>query len=221
MAIVPKGKVSKARRNSRKANWKISTPSMVECPHCHELKANHRVCKKCGYKMSHVKMIIAKDSCYRCGKDMNIAMIEANPSFQIYSPADFTKEQIDIANTSGANIKLSYSNQVKESYYANVCRCCNAFIGNFHMHDYYFSPHVKELDLGYYCYHCVEMEEQRIYEEKMKIQRLLNEKLVKDGHKTCPQCGARLLVRKSSHGYFYGCKNYPNCNYTENIILES
>ena len=40
MAIVPKGKVSKARRNSRKANWKISTPSMVECPHCHELKAN-------------------------------------------------------------------------------------------------------------------------------------------------------------------------------------
>ena len=54
-------------------------------------------------------------------------MIEANPSFQIYSPADFTKEQIDIANTNGANIKLRYSNQVKESYYANVCRCCNAF----------------------------------------------------------------------------------------------
>ena len=49
MAIVPKGKVSKARRNSRKANWKISTPSMVECPHCHELKASHRVCPKCGY----------------------------------------------------------------------------------------------------------------------------------------------------------------------------
>ena len=47
--IAPKGKISKARRNSRKANWKISTPSISECPHCHELKANHRVCKNCGY----------------------------------------------------------------------------------------------------------------------------------------------------------------------------
>lgn len=46
---VPKAKVSKARRNSRKANWKISTPSMMECPHCHEVKQTHKVCKKCGY----------------------------------------------------------------------------------------------------------------------------------------------------------------------------
>lgn len=46
---VPKAKVSKARRNSRKANWKISTPSMMECPHCHEQKLAHKVCAKCGY----------------------------------------------------------------------------------------------------------------------------------------------------------------------------
>jgi large subunit ribosomal protein L32 len=61
MAIVPKGKVSKARRNSRKANWKISTPSMVECPHCHELKANHRVCKKCGYYDGEQKVVVEKE----------------------------------------------------------------------------------------------------------------------------------------------------------------
>lgn len=46
---VPKAKVSKARRNSRKANWKISTPSMMECPHCHEQKLTHKVCSKCGH----------------------------------------------------------------------------------------------------------------------------------------------------------------------------
>ena len=46
---VPKIKVSKARRNSRKANWKVSTPSVVKCPHCHELKQPHQVCGKCGY----------------------------------------------------------------------------------------------------------------------------------------------------------------------------
>ena len=71
MAIVPKGKVSKARRNSRKANWKISTPSMVECPHCHELKANHRVCKKCGNSYHIVnRMPKVEGICDGCGSPL-------------------------------------------------------------------------------------------------------------------------------------------------------
>ncbi len=48
---VPKGKVSKARRDSRRhaENKKLSSANLVECPHCHELKVAHLVCKKCGY----------------------------------------------------------------------------------------------------------------------------------------------------------------------------
>ena len=46
---VPKGKVSKARRNSRRANWKLQLPGIVECPPCHQMKLAHRVCKNCGY----------------------------------------------------------------------------------------------------------------------------------------------------------------------------
>ena len=46
---VPKGKVSKARRNSRRANWKLSMPGIVACPQCRTMKLAHRVCKKCGY----------------------------------------------------------------------------------------------------------------------------------------------------------------------------
>ena len=46
---VPKGKISKARRNSRRANWKLSLPGIVECPQCHQMKLAHRVCKRCGY----------------------------------------------------------------------------------------------------------------------------------------------------------------------------
>ncbi len=47
---VPKKKVSKASKNSRKANWsKVSAPSLCECPHCHEMKQTHKVCAKCGY----------------------------------------------------------------------------------------------------------------------------------------------------------------------------
>ena len=46
---VPKGKVSKARRNSCRANWKLAMPGIVACPQCKTMKLAHRVCKKCGY----------------------------------------------------------------------------------------------------------------------------------------------------------------------------
>ena len=46
---VPKGKVSKARKHSRSANWKVKVPAIVDCPHCHEKKVAHQVCKNCGY----------------------------------------------------------------------------------------------------------------------------------------------------------------------------
>lgn len=46
---VPKGKTSKARRNSRRANWKLSLPGIVKCPRCQKMKLSHRVCKSCGY----------------------------------------------------------------------------------------------------------------------------------------------------------------------------
>jgi len=45
----PKGKVSKARRDSRRANWKLSFPGIVKCPRCQKMKLSHRVCKACGY----------------------------------------------------------------------------------------------------------------------------------------------------------------------------
>ncbi len=45
---VPKRKVSKARRNSRRANWKLTAPNLVDCPKCGELMMSHRVCKACG-----------------------------------------------------------------------------------------------------------------------------------------------------------------------------
>ncbi len=46
---VPKRKVSKTRRDKRKANWKLTAPNLVRCPQCHTLKEQHKVCKECGY----------------------------------------------------------------------------------------------------------------------------------------------------------------------------
>lgn len=46
---VPKRKTSKARRDKRRANWKLTLPGVVKCPQCGEAKLSHRVCKHCGY----------------------------------------------------------------------------------------------------------------------------------------------------------------------------
>ena len=45
---VPKRKVSKARRDKRRANWKLETPNLVACPKCGALRLPHRACKECG-----------------------------------------------------------------------------------------------------------------------------------------------------------------------------
>ena len=47
-AICPKNKTSKARRDSRRANWKMTAPNLVKCSKCGELMMPHRVCKACG-----------------------------------------------------------------------------------------------------------------------------------------------------------------------------
>lgn len=48
MSICPKNKSSKGRRDKRRANWKMTAPTLVKCPTCGELMMPHRVCKACG-----------------------------------------------------------------------------------------------------------------------------------------------------------------------------
>ena len=58
---LPKGKISKARGLSRRANWKLSAPSIGVCHHCKKMKLNHRVCKACGYYGGRQVIEIAAD----------------------------------------------------------------------------------------------------------------------------------------------------------------
>ena len=55
---VPKRKLSRSRRDSRRAQWmrSVNVPTAVPCPRCEEPKLPHRVCESCGYY--HDKQII-------------------------------------------------------------------------------------------------------------------------------------------------------------------
>ncbi len=47
---VPKRKISKSRRDKRRAsNIKMTAPNVIECPQCHEPNVPHRVCASCGH----------------------------------------------------------------------------------------------------------------------------------------------------------------------------
>lgn len=48
MGPLPKRKVSKTRRNKRRAHDHLSPQHLVICDECHEYKPAHQVCPKCG-----------------------------------------------------------------------------------------------------------------------------------------------------------------------------
>ncbi len=58
---VPKGKISKARKHSRRANWKLAAPAIVECPQCHQKMEVHHVCKNCGYYKGKQVVVIGEE----------------------------------------------------------------------------------------------------------------------------------------------------------------
>ncbi|MBC7958446.1 MAG: 50S ribosomal protein L32 [Vallitaleaceae bacterium] len=45
---VPKRKSSAARRDKRRANWKLVAPNVIKCTKCGELVMPHRACRACG-----------------------------------------------------------------------------------------------------------------------------------------------------------------------------
>ncbi len=46
---VPKQKVSKSRRNKRRAHHGLRAATYSECPDCGEMKRPHHVCGHCGH----------------------------------------------------------------------------------------------------------------------------------------------------------------------------
>lgn len=45
---VPKKKMSRMRTRQRKAQWKVSRPTLSTCPRCKAPKLPHRACDNCG-----------------------------------------------------------------------------------------------------------------------------------------------------------------------------
>ena len=49
MTPLPKRKISKGRRDRRRAHDALKTASLVQCSNCGEMRLPHRVCPSCGH----------------------------------------------------------------------------------------------------------------------------------------------------------------------------
>lgn len=47
--MAQKRRRSKARSANRRAHWKLTYPTLVECPKCHAPMRPHHVCPSCGH----------------------------------------------------------------------------------------------------------------------------------------------------------------------------
>ncbi len=49
MGALPKRKISKARKNRRRAHNSLENPAINKCPKCEHIKRPHFECQYCGY----------------------------------------------------------------------------------------------------------------------------------------------------------------------------
>lgn len=49
------------------------------------------------------------------------------------------------------------------------------------------------------------------------VQQKIAQKNFKLANGICPRCGGKLVGRQGKYGFFYGCSNYPKCQFTHNI----
>jgi large subunit ribosomal protein L32 len=49
MGALPKRKISKGRKNRRRAHHSLESPAVNKCPKCGHAKKPHFECKYCGY----------------------------------------------------------------------------------------------------------------------------------------------------------------------------
>ena len=79
---------------------------------------------------------ITKSKCWNCNEKMKIAMVLFDGTF--YGPEEFSKKEIEIAESKDVFLKKHHSDSIKETYLANTCRKCGSFIGQLFLHDYLY-----------------------------------------------------------------------------------
>ncbi len=126
---------------------KIANPDSVDF--CFNPK-----CKKCGKFAIKKELVILDENCYNCDSAMKVCYISVK-DYPV-TPRSFNDAEINFAKSKGVLLQERYSRTENEKYVANVCPRCNAFIGDFYMHDYMpaMDNNKSQYEIGYFCDAC-------------------------------------------------------------------
>ena len=112
----------------------------------------NKKCPDCR-KPLHSKLLnVVIGDCYRCHSPMKVAFIEAD-GMGLQS-SSFSPQEIECANNQGCILEVRYSKTANESYLANVCPKCKAFVGEFYMHNYSSADSIAQIPTGWFCFDC-------------------------------------------------------------------
>ena len=62
MGPLPKRKISKGRRDRRRANDFLQTQNLVQCSNCGEMRLAHTVCPSCGFYQGREVISVNKEN---------------------------------------------------------------------------------------------------------------------------------------------------------------
>jgi Competence protein CoiA-like family len=109
-------------------------------------------CPKCQKPLTKRQLHIIAADCYRCHKPMRVAFVNAEGN--AINPAAFTAKDIEFATKEGCLLKQVSSEKRTNSYLANACKNCPAFIGEHYMTSYWNDAPVAVLPAGFCCHDC-------------------------------------------------------------------
>ena len=110
-------------------------------------------CPLCKAPVRSVMLHVVDDACWKCNSAMKIAFCECEGLMS--GPPSFGSVALEVARERGAIIRERFSNVQKDRYLANTCGHCGSFVGEFYLHDFWYSPQSDPPDVvGYECPEC-------------------------------------------------------------------
>lgn len=93
-------------------------------------------------------MMLIDAECYECSKPLLVAIVGDDSGNLGYGPENFSEAEQKLATDNGVLLKLVNSKTAGETYLANACKSCGAFIGQFFFFANYYTPALY----GHYSY---------------------------------------------------------------------
>ena len=132
-------------------------------------------CKNCNNPLSLKIMKIIEGKCWKCNAEMKVAILHS-PDDHIKGsshpgPDLFNEKDIEFARSKDVLIKPHHSHTAEDTYLANTCGSCDAFIGGRYLFDYFCQAEDNkyqstDFEVGFHCENCFNDEEEKTYNEK-------------------------------------------------------